>query len=341
MSADPTADESADGAPSITVPAPGRDAPQVAEVTQGGDAPSFDVVRVERTGATVIAGRAAPGAEVTVLANQQPIAQARADQSGEFVAIPEQPLPSGERQITLRATQQDGASRESDQAVVISVPGDRGARRTVETRSGAEPEQSGGVQVEEEAQSGPLAVLVPREGTGDVEVLQQPEGNAGIENQELVLEAVQYTAEGRIAVSGEARVAAPVLVYLNNGQIARTKADKNGNWAVVPEAAVPPGLHTLRVDQLGPDGQVQARVETPFANQPMVDSLDREGLVVVQPGNNLWTIARRTYGKGWEYTQIYRANADQIRDPDLIYPGQVFVLPDDSGGGASAGGGGS
>jgi nucleoid-associated protein YgaU len=52
-------------------------------------------------------------------------------------------------------------------------------------------------------------------------------------------------------------------------------------------------------------------------------------MVVIQPGDNLWTIARRTYGAGWEYTLIYRANRDQIADPDLIYPGQVFVVPEE------------
>ena len=51
------------------------------------------------------------------------------------------------------------------------------------------------------------------------------------------------------------------------------------------------------------------------------------GLVVVQPGNNLWNIARVLYGRGVRYTTIYEANREQIRDPDLIYPGQVFKAP--------------
>jgi nucleoid-associated protein YgaU len=47
----------------------------------------------------------------------------------------------------------------------------------------------------------------------------------------------------------------------------------------------------------------------------------------VQPGNSLWRIARRTYGAGMRFTLLYEANKDQIRDPDLIYPGQLFVVP--------------
>lgn len=44
-------------------------------------------------------------------------------------------------------------------------------------------------------------------------------------------------------------------------------------------------------------------------------------------GDSLWRISRQLYGAGIRYTQIYEANRGQIRDPDLIYPGQVLVAP--------------
>ena len=47
----------------------------------------------------------------------------------------------------------------------------------------------------------------------------------------------------------------------------------------------------------------------------------------VTRGDSLWRISRVTYGKGVRYSVIYEANQDQIRNPRLIYPGQVFVLP--------------
>ena len=49
-------------------------------------------------------------------------------------------------------------------------------------------------------------------------------------------------------------------------------------------------------------------------------------------GDNLWRISQRTYGRGERYTVIYDANQTQIRNPDLIYPGQIFVLPADKRG---------
>lgn len=51
------------------------------------------------------------------------------------------------------------------------------------------------------------------------------------------------------------------------------------------------------------------------------------GKAIIRRGDNLWTIARRVYGQGIRYTTIYEANSGQIRDPDDIYPGQVFELP--------------
>ncbi len=71
-----------------------------------------------------------------------------------------------------------------------------------------------------------------------------------------------------------------------------------------------------------------ARIETPFQRaDPQRDLAPGQAQVVVQPGNSLWRMARRVYGEGTRYTVIYDANRDFIRDPDLIYPGQVFTVP--------------
>ncbi len=87
------------------------------------------------------------------------------------------------------------------------------------------------------------------------------------------------------------------------------------------------GLHTIRVDQVGDGGEVVARIEVSFSSENFRPPAAGGRLVIVQPGNSLWRIARRTYGGGIRYALIYEANRDQIRDQDLIYPGQIFVLP--------------
>jgi nucleoid-associated protein YgaU len=53
----------------------------------------------------------------------------------------------------------------------------------------------------------------------------------------------------------------------------------------------------------------------------------KSGRIIIQPGNNLWKLSRVIYGKGTQYTVIYEANRDLIRNADLIYPGQIFRTP--------------
>jgi nucleoid-associated protein YgaU len=87
------------------------------------------------------------------------------------------------------------------------------------------------------------------------------------------------------------------------------------------------GRHTLRVDMLAVAGAVAARIELPFQRDELPAGSVPEGRVVVQPGNNLWRLARSAYGRGIRYTVIYEANRDQIRNPNRIFPGQVFTVP--------------
>jgi len=121
---------------------------------------------------------------------------------------------------------------------------------------------------------------------------------------------------------------------LKNKHIGTATVDENGNWALTPENEIAAGKYNLRADQLDPKGDVISRVEIPFQRAPAEDVILAKGgleiRAIVQPGNSLWRIARRMYGEGTEYTLIYQANENQIKDPDLIYPGQIFTLPSKS-----------
>lgn len=69
-----------------------------------------------------------------------------------------------------------------------------------------------------------------------------------------------------------------------------------------------------------------AATTAPAASNERVSVLDT-GRVIIRRGDNLWRLSRRVFGQGIRYTSIYDANRDQIRDPALIFPGQVFDLP--------------
>jgi len=92
---------------------------------------------------------------------------------------------------------------------------------------------------------------------------------------------------------------------------------------------------TLGIVQIAADGGVEARVDTPFlredpariaASPMLVDP--GVSVITVQPGFTLWGIAEANFGDGIAYVQIFDENRDRIRDPDWIFPGQIFRLPD-------------
>ncbi len=97
---------------------------------------------------------------------------------------------------------------------------------------------------------------------------------------------------------------------------------------MTPSQQIAPGVYTLHVIQLDENGKPAYAIELPFERARPDQIALSDGKVVVQPGNSLWRIARRAYGRGAQYTIIYEANAEQIRDPDLIYPGQIFEVPE-------------
>jgi nucleoid-associated protein YgaU len=138
---------------------------------------------------------------------------------------------------------------------------------------------------------------------------------------------VDYDAEGRVIFSGRSEADADVRGYVDNRPMVAGRSSSRGEWRLQPSDPIPPGTYTVRVDHVDAAGRVVARAEIPFKREEPRASPAGDPVIVIQPGNNLWTIARRTYGRGIQYVVIYQANQQQIRDPDLIYPGQIFKLP--------------
>jgi nucleoid-associated protein YgaU len=76
-----------------------------------------------------------------------------------------------------------------------------------------------------------------------------------------------------------------------------------------------------------PEAQADAGATAIEAKEP---AKARSGRVVIQPHNNLWKLSRVIYGRGAHYRVIYSANKDQIHNPNRIYPGQIFTIPNAS-----------
>lgn len=271
--------------------------------------PSFDIVRVDPRGTATMAGRGASGATAIILANGEPLTETQIDSNGEWVVVLTDPLPVGSVQIGLTMRLPSGQEVRSEQVVVVSVP---------ETRDRE-----------------PLVILGSAGGAS--RVLQSPLEDTG---QPLALLAVDYDDAGSVIFSGRAEPGSRVRVLANGKIVGEAQANDTGAWSLIAGSALAPGVYDLQIDQLDELGRVTGVVVAPFeraspeavaAAQADAQAAASRGeaarTIVVQPGNSLWRISRRLYGSGWQYTVIYAANDDQIRDPDLIYPGQIFDVP--------------
>jgi nucleoid-associated protein YgaU len=296
--------------------------------------PTFDVARIEPTGEAVIAGRAAPGATVELLRNGELHDRAVADQSGQFVMVAPR-LPSGTYDLTLRARQPDGKQVTSKQSVAVALE-PKATERPV------------------------VALITPDKPTIVLSQPNAPKPAAGA----VVVETVEIEPGGKFHVSGQARPGAALRLYLNDSFITSVTAGTDGRFAVTINEGVAPGSYRVRLDEASSSGAVRARAEVPFSVPETTASVAAQATAskqadiaaprlaaagatvvpdsgspastvvvakiattTVSRGDSLWRLSQASYGAGMRYAVIYKANREQIRNPNLIYPGQVFVVP--------------
>ena len=211
------------------------------------------------------------------------------------------------------------------------------------TESATDAPETGSVEIATEDEplsqddnSTPAAPTVLLADETGVRVLQNP-GDQPEAMTNVSIDSISYDAEGEVSLAGRATGTTAVRVYLNNKPLIETEVGEGGQWRTeLPD--VDTGTYTLRVDELNAEGEVISRAETPFLREPVeqIQALDQRpttdiapvSLITVQPGNTLWGIARQKYGEGILYVRVFEANNDRIRNPDLIYPGQIFSVPD-------------
>ena len=293
-------------------------------------------MRVEPGGEAVVAGRAAPKSQVTLLSGVRLLGQIGADADGNFVILP-QALSPGEHVLSLRSRlgEQEVASQ---QTVTMVVP-----------QGG-----TGGVIAAVDAPNQPTRVL-----SADNSAKPQPAASPADGAKGLRIASVEAMAGGGAFMSGQAPAGAPVRLYLNDSFVASVTAGPDGKWTVRIDQGMQQGAYNVRADVIGADGKPLGRVEAPFdlpvsmaaapvaaapapapaAAQPPVVTQQKDESVAgaavvaelrtarVERGDSLWRISRTIYGEGPRYTQIYDANTNQIRNPNLIFPGQVLVVP--------------
>ncbi|MFO1148910.1 MAG: LysM peptidoglycan-binding domain-containing protein [Alsobacter sp.] len=317
------------------------------------DPPTFDVVRVTPTGDLVVAGRASAGSQVELLRNGDLHDKVKADPAGQFAMVPPS-LPPGAHDLSLMMVLPDGRREPSRQTVAVSVPSDVTGEVVVALAAPDKPTQilSQAPAATAPAAKPAAAAATPGERT-----------KAAIETVE-VEESGRFFVSGRSAPAAAVRLylndtfLAPAIASpegrwsfaINRGfepGAYRIRIDDVDAKGTVISRAEVPFDYAPRVAGRQPSGKgaqvataangsVAVRTSQPAgaqvaSTQPTAPGsdvvVDEIRTTTVTRGDSLWRISKRIYGKGQRFTVIYEANAKQIRDPRLIYPGQLFVVP--------------
>jgi nucleoid-associated protein YgaU len=247
--------------------------------------PAFDIVRVQPDGSMVIAGRAAPGAAIDIVAGGRVIGQTSTDESGSFAFVLDQPLAPGDYDIGLIA-KVGGETLVSEEKAVVQIPdAPNGEVLAIVTAPDAAPEvmAAGAVNAPvevaavaetakpTEATPAPIAEAAPK-----AVVSADPAVPVALEANELRIEAVEIDGT-KTFIAGTANAGSNVRLYLGETLLGETKANEAGRFLVESKQPVPVGTQILRADSVDAKGNVTARASVPF------ERVDSEKLALVAP----------------------------------------------------------
>jgi nucleoid-associated protein YgaU len=308
----------------VTVPA--SDAPRMVRLRVAG----ADGTALYSRDDAIIAPVEGAGRELAMATPESPAAPAESNEAGSTPAASEAAAtpdvaPASETGVTAQTTAPEvtapdsAAETHTSQAPEAVASAD--ATGTQPTVPAPAPEPA----TVPSPSDAPTVLLAGRDGVKVV----QPGGAHPQVMSDVALDTITYSEAGEVQLTGRAVGEGFVRVYLDNKPVTTSRISPDGNWRTgLPD--VDSGVYTLRVDEVDETGKVTSRLETPFKREAakVVAKAGRVTAVTVQPGNTLWALARENYGEGIRYVQLFEANRDKIRDPDLIYPGQVFDIPE-------------
>ncbi len=285
---------------------------------------SIDSISYTDAGAVMVSGRGNPSAFVRLYLDNALAATTQIDDAGlwstqlEDVAGGLYELRADEVDETAkvlsrvvtpfkRETPETVAkARAQAEAVAEAAAQEPGTPTEQTTEAVAIPEDAG-----EEAVAESAPVVSKPEAASDASDASAPEV-AVVEDAVEETSATETASNGTLAATPEANVAEDAE--------AETAVDATASNSVETEA--PSTAQTTQATEASVQPKPATKPEPETAQPPV-------RIVTVQPGATLWAIARDRYGEGQLYLQVFEANKDKIRDPDLIYPGQVFTVPEE------------
>jgi len=259
------------------------------------------------------------------------------------------PMMSEKTEKTPAVTQSE-ATNEETASTVSNASNDAAQTTSTQTEEPTQDTSSGdATEVEEQSAETEAPKVESEAGVASDET----ETSSGSTDPAVPkFDLVRIEADGSTVIAGRATPNAEVQILSNGEEIGTATASARGEFVALIDTEITSTAQSLALVADAPStGRVtsQSNVIVLARSSSEIDNLEESPFqrifptaeqlalltdatsVIVQPGNNLWTIAEGRYGEGVRYTTIFEANKEQIRDPDLIYPGQVFELPEGAG----------
>jgi nucleoid-associated protein YgaU len=175
--------------------------------------------------------------------------------------------------------------------------------------------------------SGQFVMVPPRLPPGDYELTLRsrlPDGTVATSKQGVMVALAETESSSGVNRS-RAEVPLNVPETAATNRLSLDRAARSSQARLLSQ----PPLHIAKRQDVAvselPRATAAARLSDGGSSSPVVEP--KITTTVVSRGDSLWRISRVTYGVGTRYAIVYKANRDRIRDPNRIYPGQIFVLP--------------
>lgn len=263
--------------------------PVVKTVQRQINSPSFDLVRIEKSGNIIIAGRNTRESNISIVVNKKIVATKHTNKSGEFVYAPNNAFAPGNYVISLIDTDKNIKSEDS----VFIYVSERGYKNSV-------------------------SLLMTKNGS---KVMQAPELMDG----DLVVSKIDYLDTGRMVVTGRALPRLRVSLSLNDKYLGFARVSDYKNFGLGADIGkLESGKeYKLNVRLHDSEGNTLANIEHVFVMPEMTG--DDNTFYTVRRGDCLWIIARNFLRRGILFTMI--AERNNIENPNLIYPDQLLQIP--------------
>ena len=251
---------------------------------------TFDIVRLDKNGDVVIAGKTIPNIKVDILDGNETLASVFSDLNGDWVWISDNPLSKGIKRLNLKHF--DGEDEfVSEQNIIIL----------------------------REKNNDSSSKILKFSRNSNIEIINNNEKILG-----LSLDIVEYLDNNNLKLIGRTKRNSSVSLFFSNNFVKDSQSDEYGNWKMELKNFKLTDNNLMITTEI--DGQ-KIKLKTKIFDKKIDPNFILEKEITVKNGNSLWRIARKTLGGGIYYSEIYKNNIKEIKNPDLIFPGQVFNIP--------------